>query len=167
MILVRGVCCSVWLRVLFLVPEGILCMPCTLCLLVLGESGQLVSGCRVREASNSCSLWQWYWRCAYRVVVPFCLVGYPLWVALWAWGFRSWWRWRPFHRCGKGVLCLGKLSAGYVAMCCAFPGSSIGFCTLGVISFKNEGVDRYVNMTLSFCSRFGCDYRGGRGCLRL
>jgi hypothetical protein len=46
-----------------------LCMTCTLCLLVLGEmvlgeSGQLVSGCRVREASNSCSLWQWYWRCA-------------------------------------------------------------------------------------------------------
>ena len=30
--------------------EDILCMPCTLCLLVLGESGQLVSGCRVREA---------------------------------------------------------------------------------------------------------------------
>ena len=29
------------------------------------------------------------------------------------------------------LLCLGKLSAGYVAMCCAFPGSSIGFCTLG------------------------------------
>jgi hypothetical protein len=45
---------------------------------VLGESGQLVSGCRVREASNSCSLWQWYWRCAYRAVVLFCLVGYPL-----------------------------------------------------------------------------------------
>ena len=22
-------------------------------------------------------------------------------------------------------------------------------------------------MTLSFCLRFGCDYRGGRGCLRL
>ena len=33
--------------------EGILCMPCTLCLLVLGES-------------------------AYKVVVPFCSVGYPL-----------------------------------------------------------------------------------------
>ena len=58
--------------------EGILCMPCTLCLLVLGESGQLVSGCRVREASNSCSFWQWHWRCAYRVVVPFYLVGSPL-----------------------------------------------------------------------------------------
>jgi hypothetical protein len=42
--------------------EGILCLPCTLCWLVLGESGQLVSGCRVREVSNSCSLWQWYWR---------------------------------------------------------------------------------------------------------
>jgi len=69
--------------------EGILCMPHTLCLLVLGESGQLVSGCRVREASNSCSLWQWYWRCAYIVVVPFYLVGYPLWVALWALGCRS------------------------------------------------------------------------------
>jgi len=41
--------------------EGIFCMPCTLCLLVLGESGQLVSGCRLREASNSCSLWHWYW----------------------------------------------------------------------------------------------------------
>ena len=27
--------------------------------------------------------------------------------------------------------CVWKLSAGYVAMCCAFPGSSIGFCTLG------------------------------------
>jgi len=52
--------------------KGYLCMPYTLCLLVLGESGQLVSGCRLREASNySCSLWQWYWRCAYRVVVPF------------------------------------------------------------------------------------------------
>jgi hypothetical protein len=38
------------------------------------------------------------------------------------------------------LLCLGKLSAGYVAMCCAFPGSSIGFCTLGVISSENEGV---------------------------
>ena len=39
-------------------------------------------------------------------------------------------------------MCLGKLSAGYVAMYCAFPGSSIGFCTLGkpVISSKNEGV---------------------------
>ena len=36
-----------------------------------------------------------------------------------------------FHQCDKGVLCLGKLSVGYVAMCCAFPGSSIGFCTLG------------------------------------
>ena len=36
--------------------EGILCMPCTLSLLVLGESGQLVSGCRLREAGNSCSL---------------------------------------------------------------------------------------------------------------
>ena len=47
-------------------------------LVALGESGQLVSGCRVREASNSCSLWQWYWRCAYRAVVLFCLVGYPL-----------------------------------------------------------------------------------------
>jgi len=69
--------------------------------LVLGESGQLVSGCRLREAGNSCSLWQWYWRCAYRVVVPFCLVGYPFWVALWARGFRSWWRWRPFQRCGE------------------------------------------------------------------
>ena len=22
-------------------------------------------------------------------------------------------------------------------------------------------------MTLNFCLRFGCDYRGGRGCLRL
>ena len=32
---------------------------------------------------------------------------------------------------GEGVLCLGgKLSAGYVAMCCAFPGSSLGFCIL-------------------------------------
>ena len=61
------------------IGEGILCMPCTLlCLFVLGESGQLVSGCRVREASKSCSLWQWYWGCAYRVVVPFCLVGYLL-----------------------------------------------------------------------------------------
>ena len=28
----------------------------------------------------------------------------------------------------RGVLCLGKLSAGYVVMCCAFPGSCIGFC---------------------------------------
>jgi hypothetical protein len=27
--------------------EGILCMPCTLCLFVLGESGQVVSGCWV------------------------------------------------------------------------------------------------------------------------
>ena len=53
-------------------------MPCMLCLFVLGESVQVVSGCWVGEASNSCSLWQWYWRCAYRVVVPFCLVGYPL-----------------------------------------------------------------------------------------
>jgi hypothetical protein len=35
------------------IGEGILFMPCTLCLFVLGESGQLVSGCRVREASNS------------------------------------------------------------------------------------------------------------------
>ena len=26
---------------------------------------------------------------------------------------------------------MGKLNAGHVAMCCAFPGSSIGFCTLG------------------------------------
>ena len=49
--------------------EGILCMPCTLCWFVLGETGQLVSGCRVREASNSCSLWQCFWRCAYIVVV--------------------------------------------------------------------------------------------------
>jgi hypothetical protein len=57
---------------IFGIGEGILCMPCTLCLLVLGESGQLVSGCRVREAiSSSCSMWQWYWQCAYRVVVPF------------------------------------------------------------------------------------------------
>ena len=39
--------------------EVILCMLCTLCLFVLGESGQLVSGYRVREASNSCSLWHW------------------------------------------------------------------------------------------------------------
>jgi hypothetical protein len=37
-------------------------------------------------------------------------------------------KWMPFHRCGEGVLCLGKLSAGYVAMCCVFPGWSIGFC---------------------------------------
>jgi hypothetical protein len=58
--------------------EDILRMPCTLCLFVFGESGQLVSGCRLREAGNSCSLWQWCWRCAYIVVVPFCLVGYPL-----------------------------------------------------------------------------------------
>jgi len=59
--------------------EDTMCMPCTLCLLlVLGESGQLVSGCRLRETGNSCSLWQWHWRCAYRVVVPFCSVGYPL-----------------------------------------------------------------------------------------
>jgi hypothetical protein len=36
--------------------EGIVYMPCTLCLFVLGESGQLVSGCRLREAGNSCSL---------------------------------------------------------------------------------------------------------------
>jgi len=35
---------------------------------------------------------------------------------------------------------VGKLIAGYVAMCCAFPGSSIGFCTWGAISSKNEGV---------------------------
>ena len=35
---------------------------------------------------------------------------------------------------------VGKLIAGYVAMCCAFSGSSIGFCTLGGNSFKNEGV---------------------------
>jgi hypothetical protein len=58
--------------------EGILCLPCTLCLLVSGESGQLVIGCRLREAGNSGGLRQWYWRCAYRVVVPFCLDGYPL-----------------------------------------------------------------------------------------
>ena len=32
--------------------EGISCLPCTLCWLVLGESGQLVSGCRVREAKK-------------------------------------------------------------------------------------------------------------------
>ena len=58
--------------------EDILCMPCTLCLLDLGESGQLVSGSRLREAGNSCSLWQWCWRCAYRVVALLCLVKYPL-----------------------------------------------------------------------------------------
>ena len=26
---------------------------------------------------------------------------------------------------GEGVLCLGKLSEGYVVRCCAFPGSCI------------------------------------------
>ena len=36
--------------------EGVLCLPCTLYLLVLEESGQLVSGFWVGEASNSCSL---------------------------------------------------------------------------------------------------------------
>ena len=46
-------------------------------------------------------------------------------------GFLSVVRRKPFHRCGERVLCLGKLSAGYVALCCAFPGSSIGYCTLG------------------------------------
>ena len=35
----------------------------------------------------------------------------------------------------RGVLCLGKLNARYVAMCCAFPGSSVGFRTLGVYFF--------------------------------
>ena len=35
----------------------------------------------------------------------------------------------------RGVLCLGKLNARYVATCCAFPGSSVGFCTLGVNFF--------------------------------
>ena len=40
-------------------------------------------------------------------------------------GFPSVVRRKPFHRCGERVLCLGKLSAGYVAMCCAFPGSCI------------------------------------------
>jgi hypothetical protein len=63
---------------LFGTGEDILRLPCTHCLFVLGESGQLVSGCRLREAGNSCSLWQWCRRCAYRVVVPLCLVGYSL-----------------------------------------------------------------------------------------
>jgi hypothetical protein len=58
--------------------EGILCLPCTFCWFVLGESGKLVGVCRVGEERNNCSLWQWYRRCAYRVVVIFCLVGYPL-----------------------------------------------------------------------------------------
>ena len=31
----------------------------------------------------------------------------------------------------QGSVVFGKLSAGYVAMCCAFPVSSIGFCTWG------------------------------------
>ena len=35
---------------------------------------------------------------------------------------------------------------------------------IGGYFFLNEGE---CNMTLSFCLRFGCDYRGGRGCLRL
>ena len=34
-----------------------------------------------------------------------------------------------------------------------------------VISSKNEGVARCVSVTLNFCLKFGCDYRGGRGCL--
>ena len=43
--------------------------------------------------------------------------------------------------CDEGVMCLKKLNAGYAAMCCAFPGSSIGFCIWGgVISSKNQGV---------------------------
>jgi hypothetical protein len=40
------------------IGEGILCMLCTLCSFVLGESGQLVSGCWAGEARNSSSLWQ-------------------------------------------------------------------------------------------------------------
>ena len=56
-------------------------MPCTLCLLVLGESGQLVMGAgseRQVIIAVVCGSGIGYWRCAYRVVVPFCLVGYPL-----------------------------------------------------------------------------------------
>jgi hypothetical protein len=35
----------------------------------------------------------------------------------------------------RGSVVFGELNAGYVAMCCAFPGSSVGFCTLGVNFF--------------------------------
>ena len=45
---------------------------------------------------------------------------------------------RPFHRCGEGVLCLGKLSAGYVAMCCAFLGRALDSVCWGIISSKME-----------------------------
>ena len=37
----------------------------------------------------------------------------------------------PLWRGNVVFAVLGKLSVGYVAMCCAFPGSSIGYCTLG------------------------------------
>jgi hypothetical protein len=120
--------------------EGTLCIPCTLCLFVLGESGQVVSGCWVGEAISSCSLWQWYWRCAYRVVVPFCLVGYPLWVALWARGFRLWWRWRPFHQCDEGVLCLGSSMRDMLPCVVRFLGRALDSVHWGLISSRDEGV---------------------------
>jgi len=74
MIWVRGVCCwlSVWLRVLFLVPgrTSCVCRARFACWSWERVASWLVGA--GSEGHNSCSLWQWYWRCAYGVVVPFC-----------------------------------------------------------------------------------------------
>jgi hypothetical protein len=58
----------------------------------------------------------------------------------------------------------GSLVRDMLPCAVRFLGRALYSLHWGVISSKN-GVGT-LSATLSFCLRFGCDYRGGRGCLR-